>query len=158
MFRSFKVALAALGVAAAVAGVAHARGEPRPLTTFDVRSSGNWADRLALCDTTAFLASKPDLNANRMWVRRDDGHADLLLPPDFVGNGWWYKEGYQRLYWRLRHEKKLDSDQMKQAQNTLSRDFVESYRRANDYHDARFLRDQDVYCRSLAREQGEIIF
>ena len=38
---------------------------------FDVRNARGWAERLVLCDTTAFLASRPDLNADRMWVRRD---------------------------------------------------------------------------------------
>ena len=157
MIKAFRSTLAAAAAVASIAGIAHARAPD--LSRFDVRYAHNWAERLVLCDETAFLATRPDFNANRMWVPRDDGHRDLLLPPDFVGGGEWYKEGYQRLYWRLKRQGKVDSDGLHDAQTSLGRQFVETYRRSGDYgwDDRGFLRDQDVYCRAMARENGEII-
>jgi hypothetical protein len=143
----------------ALMGAAVARAAPDS-SRFDVRNAHNWAERLVLCDSTAFLATRPDFNANRMWVRRDDGHRDLLLPPDFVGAGRWYKEGYQRLYWRLRRRGEVDDASLTAAADQLGRPFIESYRRAGGYNwqGDDFLRGQDVFCRATARQQGEIIY
>ncbi len=155
----FASAAALMGAAA----LAQPAPPPPPLqgggyAAFDVRGTDSWADRLVLCDTTAFLAGHPDLMADRMWVRRDDGRSDLLLPPDFVGGGQWYKEGYERLYFRLQHEHKISYRELIDAQTTVGRRFVEAYRRMGPgYRDERFLRAQDAYCRSMARAQGEIV-
>ena len=154
----FKAALSAIALAGLAFGaIGPAQAEATDLSRFDVRSAPDWADKLVLCDVTAFIASKPDLNANRMWVRRDIGPPDLMLPPDFVQGGQWYKEGYQRLYWRMRHDKRIEGDQVLRAQDTLGRSFVEAYRRQPNL-DRHFLSGQDSYCRSMARAEGEIIF
>ena len=111
-----------------------------------------------LCDVTAFLAAKPDLNATRMWVRRSDGRADLLLPPDFVGAGQWYKEDYQRLYWRLKRQKKVDSRGLEHARAELAHGFIQAYRRSNrSLAQGRFLERQDRACRSTARNVGVVV-
>ncbi len=155
MSMSLNSALAAAAAVVALAGAVQA--EPRPVSSFNARSAESLADRLVLCDVTAFLSGRPDLNANVIWVRRDDGHNDMLLPPDFVGAGRWYKEGYERLFWRLRRDHKVDASQIASAQNTLGRDFVEAYRHDNAGSGSRFLQAQDSYCRSMARDEGEII-
>ncbi len=154
MTKFLKSAIVAAGAAVVLSGAA--RAEPGALSSFDAQSADGWANKLVLCDVTAFLAGKPDLNANLMFVRRDDGRNDLMLPPDFVGGGQWYKEGYEHLYWRLKREQKVDEAQVRNAQNTLGHDFVEAYRR-NTNADPAFLRHQDSYCRSMARGEGEII-
>ena len=158
MLNSLKTALLAAGAALALAGSAQAQA-PTDLSAFDIRSAGGWAERLVLCDYTAFLSNAPDLNANRMWVRRDDGHSELMLPPDFVGGGQWYKEGYQRLYFKLQRHGQISSRQVSAAQNGIGRDFVETYRRQHVWRqaDLRFLRQQDSACRAMARQEGEII-
>jgi len=158
-------ALAAAGLALSAIGPAQAqpRYDNAVYAQFDVHNAQSWAEKLVLCDVTAFLASRPDMAANRMWVRRDDGRRDLLLPPDFVGAGRWYKEGYERLYWRLRREKQVTSQEMQQVQDTVGRSFVEAYRRANGYGPGRFgggqrfLDQQDSWCRSMARQEGVIV-
>ncbi len=152
-----KIAFAA---AAAVIGFwGAAQASPVDNSQFDVRGARSWAERLVLCDDTAFLASRPDFNADRMWVRRDDGHRDLLLPPDFVGGGQWYMEGYQRLYFRLKQRHMVDSAAVDRAQNTVGRAFIEAYRRAGYARSGEgFLRGQDSYCRSMARANGEVIY
>ncbi len=157
--RKLLAAALALCAVASVAGAVFARS-PAPdsiYAPYDARAAQSWADKLVLCDVTAFLAGRPDLNANRIWVRRDDGHSDLLLPPDFVTGPFWYKEGYQRLYDRLRRAGKVDRDQLVRAQDTLGRGMVEAYRRSPAYGDRAFLQAQDRYCRAMARGEGEII-
>ncbi len=155
MLNVIKSAIVAAGAAAMLAGAVPVQAQSA--SNFDVQSAQSWADRLVLCDVTAFLAGKPDLNANLMLVHRDDGRDDLLLPPDFVNGGQWYKEGYERLYWRMKRENKVDSAQLRNAQNTLGHDLVEAYRRDSVQAKPSFLRHQDSYCRSMARSEGEII-
>lgn len=156
-------ALAAASLALGTSGLAQAQSRDEPYAQFDVRNARTWAEKLVLCDTTAFLASRPDFGANRMWVFRDDGRRDLLLGPDFVGAGRWYKEGYEQLYWRLRREKQITSEEMLGVQNSLGRSFVETYRRLNGYGPGsfggaqRFLDRQDSSCRKMARQEGVII-
>ena len=161
MLNALKSTLAVAALAAGLAGAAQAAppAPSAPIARFDVRHADNWAEKLVLCDVTAFLATNPDFNANRMWVRRDDGHRDLLLPPDFVGAGQWYKEGYQRLYFRLKRQGKIDWNAVMDAQSTVGHEFVQAYRRAGGRSagDGSFFRAQDSYCRALARAQGEII-
>ncbi len=154
MSKTAKALAAALGAASLITGAAQANPADGDLSSFDVHAVDDWAGKLALCDATAFLASRPDFNAQQMWVRREDGHSDMLLPPDFVGGGWWYKEGYQRLSYKM----KIEPARMHQAQNTLVRDFVETYRRSPNAQDHNFLLRQDGYCRQMARAEGEIIF
>ena len=156
MLKALKTALAA-GLALGLAGVAQA-ATPTDLAAFDLRAADSWADRLVLCDVTAFLAGKPDLDANRMWVRRLDGHSDLLLPPDFVAGPQWYKEDYQRLYFRLKTRKQVDSAALNRARAGLGRSFVDAYRRGGlSLSESRFLSRQDAACRTLARGQGVIV-
>ena len=154
----FKAVLSAVALAGLTMGaIAPAQAEPTDYSRFDVRDATDWADKLVLCDVTAFLSTKPDLNANRMWVRRDAGPPDLLLPPNFVQGGQWYKEGYRRLYYRLRHDKRIEGDQVIRAQDTAGRGFIDAYRHSAGSNHS-FLDAQDSYCRSMARSEGEIIF
>jgi len=158
MLKTLKLALAVAATAAVTAGVAHAGTD---LTSYDIASAPTWAEKLVLCDTTAFLAGRPDLNANIIFVRRDDARRfDMLLPPTFVGGGQWYSDGYERLYWRLRHEDKITSKQLLAAQNQISRDFVEAYRRGHSAYGGRgrrFLEAQDKTCKAMARAEGVIV-
>ena len=146
-------------VAALALGAAGAAGA-QPITSFDARATDNWAEKLVLCDTAAFLAGQPNLDANVIYTRRDDARRfDMLLPPNFVGGGQWYKEGYERLYFRLKAEKKIGFKELLNVQNDVGRRFVDSYRKGGRYEMAtnRFLREQDSYCHSMARENGVIV-
>jgi hypothetical protein len=168
-----RIVLAALSASSLVAAAGSADPQPYPgerhrpgpgsglYADFDVRYARGPAEQLVLCDTTAFLASEPNLNADRMLVRREDRRPDLLLPPYFLGPGRWYKEGYQRLAWRLQRRQLATSDEIYRLQNTLGRRFIDAYRRANPYiggtAELGFLRRQDGECRRWARSQGEIV-
>jgi hypothetical protein len=150
-----------LGVGASQARPDHGEGGSL-YAGFDVRNARNWTERLVLCDTTAFLASRPNLNADRMWVRRDDGRRDLLLPPYFLGGGRWYKEGYQRLFWRLQRRHQASDTELFRVESTIGRRFIDAYRDANPYTggvvQSGFLDAQDRYCRNMARAEGEVVY
>ena len=92
MNRSILAVLGAIGFAAMLGGSVEAQpysgGRDRPapragerFTAFDVRNARSWAERLVICDTTAFLASRPDVNADRIWVRRDNGRRGRRSAP-----------------------------------------------------------------------------
>jgi hypothetical protein len=156
MLQTLKLALAVAAAAAVTGGVAQAGTD---LTSYDIAAAPTWAEKLALCDTTAFLTGEPNLNANIIFVRRDDAREfDMLLPPTFVGGGQWYSDGYERLYRRLRHAKKVTSKAMWAAQAEIAHDFVEAYRRsAHSGDQRRFLREQDSACKAMARAEGVIV-
>jgi hypothetical protein len=155
--KTLRNTLLAAGLALGCAGLAQAAA-PGGLAAYNARAADSWADWLVLCDTTAFLASKPDLNATRMWVRRDDGHSDLLLPPDFVGAGQWYKEDYGRLFRRLKRQDKVDMHRVERARGDLAHAFIEAYRKTGRSAAAqRFLTRQDAACRDTARGVGVIV-
>jgi hypothetical protein len=152
-------ALRAAPIAAAVAFSAGAAcAAPPDLSRFDVRNVHTWAEQLALCDATAFLATKPDFNANRILLQRSDGRRDVLLPPDFIGAGRWFAEGYERLYFRLKSEGKVSEASLQAADDSLALPLVRAYRTAGyGWVGMSFLRNQDVRCREMARRNGEVI-
>ncbi|MEI9965873.1 MAG: hypothetical protein WDM92_15750 [Caulobacteraceae bacterium] len=113
MLKGLKSAVAIACLSLGLAGAANAAAPD--LSGFDARAADGWAQKLVLCDTIASCAaSRPERDL--IFVRRDDSRRfDMLLPPDFVGGGQWYKDGYQHLYLRLRHDKKISSGELTAA-------------------------------------------
>ena len=143
-------ALAALCGALAVGGsaVAQSYGQPTDLARFDARANPDVAAKLAICDATRFLRSRPDLDADLVYVRRDDGQIDLLLPPHFVGGPEWYDEDLEHAYRRLKRQGVVSYDQVRAARSAISADMVRAFRRTNGAGQ-RFLQDQSRYCETV---------
>ncbi len=142
----------AIAAAALLASAGAAQAVP-DLSAFDASRARSPAERLVLCDTTAFLATRPNLNANRIYARRDGRPWQLMLGPRFVQGGQIYSERYDRMYWKLKRAGQIDQDQLLAAQDGPGRALVESYRDGG-YLPMAFARTQSQFCSAWTREAG----
>ena len=143
----------AIAAAVALTAASAANAAPADLSAFDAAQARTPAERLVLCDTTAFLATRPNLDANRMYARRDGRPFELMLGPRFVQGGQLYSERYDRMYWKLRSQGQITQDQVIDAQDGPGRALVEGYRNGG-YLPSSFARDQAKFCTAWSREQG----
>lgn len=140
-------------VLAAAATVTAAQAQPSPYEQFDAAAARSPAERLVLCDTTAFLASRPDLNAQRIVLRRIDRIPVVLLPPYFVAGGFLYSERYEHVLNRMRKTGEVTLRQVAAAQAGPGRAMVEVYR-GSRWVDRGFAVRQDRFCRKFAAGYG----
>ena len=139
--------------AAVLLGAAGAAQAYPDLSAFDASRAATPAERLVLCDTTAFLATRPNLDANRIYARRDSKPWQLMIGPRFVQGGQIYSERYDRMYWKLRRQNQIDQNQLLAAQDGPGRALVETYRDSG-YLPMGFAREQSNFCSGWTREAG----
>ncbi len=142
----------AIAAAALLASAGAAQAVP-DLSAFDAARARSPAERLVLCDTTAFLATRPNLDANRIYTRRDSRPWQLMIGPRFVQGGQIYSERYDRMYWKLKRGNQIDQNQLIAAQDGPGRGLVETYRDSG-YLPMRFAREQSNFCSGWTREAG----
>lgn len=119
------------------------------LARFDARAAADLPRKLAICDAARFLRSDPDLDADKMFVRRDQqGRFDLLLPPYFVDGFEWYDEDIEDAYRRLKRNGQVDYETVRAARREIGRDMVRTIDRPGPTERA-FLRDQSRYCEEV---------
>lgn len=106
-----------------------------------------------LCDTSAFLRTRPDLNANRMFARRDGQPFQLMLGPYYVQGGVFYSQRYERLFYRLQRDKQVNLRQVADVQASLGRQMIRSYGRGPWLPD-RWAARQEGYCSDFAKANG----
>ncbi|MGZ8362549.1 MAG: hypothetical protein ACXW3D_01710 [Caulobacteraceae bacterium] len=146
-----KVEVIAAGLAAAATLGLSAGASATPNANLDAFATPDPARTLVLCDTTAFVATKPDLNANRIFAIRDSEPAELMLPPYFVQGGTLYLRSSERMYQRLRREG-VSRNRIAQIQGEVGREMVKAYERRQIA--PAFLRDQNRACRQWVRSHG----
>lgn len=148
------VSLLLAGLAGALAVVSLARAQPgSAYDRFYVEAARTPAERLVVCDTTAFLAGRPDLNAQRIVVRHLDRIPVTLLPPYFVSGGFLYSDRYDRVFNRMRARHEVSVRDVAATQAGVGRAMVELYRRTR-WVDRAFVRRQDRACRDFAAGYG----
>jgi hypothetical protein len=140
-------ALAVCGGAAAAQGFGASSGTA-DLARFDARAGDDLARKFAICDATRFLANNPELDADKVLVRRRDGRLDLLLPPYFVGGPQWYDEDIERAYRRMKTAGQVDYESVRAARRDVGRDMVKSFDRVNGSERV-FLREQSRFCETV---------
>ena len=138
-------AAAALSSAASVA-----TAQPVDWSAYDASRAQTVADQLVLCDLSAYLATSPDQDANRIYVQRDDRRFDPLIPPYVSAGGQWYDEDLERAYRRYRSKGLISFDQLVQSQDRYVRDMTRVFEDAS-VREQRFLEGQRTFCRDLAR-------
>jgi hypothetical protein len=142
------LAAACAAVAFATSAIAQSYSQRVDTARFDARATPDVAAKLAICDATRFLQSRPDFEADLVYVRRDDGRVDLLLPPHFVGGPQWYDEDLESAYRRLKRQGVVNHDQVRLARAAIGRDMVRAFRRPSG-GEQRFLREQSRYCKTV---------
>jgi hypothetical protein len=142
------IAAGCAALALCTGALAQGYGAPADLARFDARTAPDVAAKLAICDTARFLRTSPNLDADLVYVRRDDGQLDLLLPPYFVGGPEWYDEDLERAYRRLRRQGEVTYDQVRMARQDIGREMVRAFKRGGG-HERRYLDDQSRYCKTV---------
>jgi hypothetical protein len=145
--------LLACAAFAASAVTASAQAPDPALSSYLAATAPGPLEKLVLCDATAFLATGPDLDADLVIARRDGRPHERLLPPYFVTNGFLYKQGYDRLFDKLRRQKEATREQLAQAQGTLGKDLIDYYRQRRSLPPS-FVREQLAFCQTFAKSYG----
>lgn len=154
------VASAALALAAlALAAVSPAQARPldprvdgrQDLARFDASLTRDPVRTLVACDTTAFLSTRPNLNADRILAQRTGRPFERLLGPDFVQNGQIYGEAYERAFHRLRR-RGVTRAQVAAVQADLGRPMIRQYGRR--FLPNGFVRAQTRTCNGWLRSLG----
>lgn len=147
----------AFALAAALAGgsaLAQPAAGPADLARFDARTAPDVPSKLAICDAVRFLRTDPDLDADRIYVRRQaENRYDLLLPPYFVGGPEWYDEDLERTYRRLRSAGQVEYKAVQTARSQIGREMVRTFDRVTGSERA-YLDDQNRYCEDVVEAFG----
>ncbi len=144
--------LRGLLLSALAAGAVHASGPKEPLAAFDVSSAQGWADTLAVCDLTYFLASRPDLDADVIYAR--DQSTDWFRPmlaPYFRPPNLFYDEDVKRAFYRLQRAGLVDRAAAFKARARHERSMLQRFRRRGSAEQA-FIRDQAGRCDAVLAE------
>ncbi len=150
MRKLFNIAAA---VAAFGSAAAPALAQPTDFAAFDPARAQTVAERLVLCDMSAFLASRPDLDAQVIYVRRDDQRYDPLIPPFAGGGSAWYEDDHRRAYQRLRSAGQVTPQELAAAQDRYIRPMTKVYERATPSQQ-RTLESTRRFCKDFARSAG----
>lgn len=138
---------------AALCAAAPALAQAPDLSRYDAARAGTVAEQLVICDLAEYLGTNPDLDASRIYVRRDSGFRFEPAIPRFVGRGgFWYDEDLERAYRKYRAAGVVSTDQISQAQDVYSEEMTELFdRRHGGLRLQRFLTRQSDFCTALAR-------
>lgn len=118
------------------------------LAQFDARTAPDLPSKLAICDAARFLRTSPDLDSDKILVRRRDNQLDLLLPPNFVGGPEWYDEDIERAYRRLKRQGQVGYDEVRHARQDIGRAMVRAFERTTG-SERRYLDEQSRYCETV---------
>ena len=143
----------AAGLAALCAAVP-AMAQTPDLSRYDASRAGSVAEQLVICDLAEYLGSNPDLDATRIYVRRDNGFRfEPAIPPYVSRAGFWYDEDLETAYRKYRAAGVVTPDQIRQAQEVYSEEMTDLFgRRYNSgLRMQRFLQHQSGFCDTLAR-------
>lgn len=141
-------ACAALALGTGAVAQSYGTSAPVEFARFDAAATPDVAAKLAICDAARFLQSRPNLDADLVYVRRHDGRTDLLLPPYFVGGPEWYDEDLEFAYRRLKQQGVVNYEQVRLARAAIGRDMVRAFERPSG-PERRFLQDQARYCETV---------
>jgi hypothetical protein len=151
--RVMKLSALAAGLAALFAAAPTLAQGP-DLGRYDAARAPTVAEQLVICDLAEYLGSNPDLNATRIYVRRDDGFRfEPAIPPYVSRGGFWYDEDLERAYRRYRAAGVVTRDQIHQAQDVYSREMTDLFgrRHGGGLRLQRFLQAQSGFCDSLSK-------
>jgi len=126
MIKTITSAVAALAFAAVATASA---AQPRYDAALPSPDGKSLAERMVICDTTLFLESRPNFNAQRMFAVRNATLPDpeLLLPPYFIGPDRWHHEDLKIAYGRLRARGEVDFDDLRAAHEQYAEPVLDRY-------------------------------
>ena len=146
----------ALALAAAAAASLAADGAtaapPQPLSSFDVTKLDGWPDALAVCDITAFLRTRPDIDADVILARDENsGWFRPLYRPRFLPPTLFFDSDIRRAFERLEKAGEIDRRSVNEARARWDRPMLRSYDRSG-VRERIFLDDQGKVCDALVAD------
>ena len=125
---------------------------PQRLAGFDVARAETWADALALCDLTAFLRTRPALEADVIlspdpvteWARP-------LYGPRFRPPGLFFDRSVRLSFERLERAREVDRRAVGEARARHDRALFRIFSRPNQ-EEVRFLEEQSRLCAALSAD------
>ena len=117
--------------------------------TFDVANAGGWAEALAMCDLTRFLATRPDLDADVILATdQSTGWMRPLYGPRFLPPTLFFDREVKQAFHRLERAGEVDKRGFAEARTRFDRPMMRRFRqqRMSDQH---FLEDQSRVCHAL---------
>jgi len=120
------------------------------MSAFDVSRAESWAEALALCDLTAFLRTRPSLEADV--VLAPDGRSEFMRPlygPRFLPPGLFFDHATRLTFERLEKAGEVDRKSVGRARGRHDLALFRSYRRAGR-QDLAFLEEQSKLCAALS--------
>ena len=125
MIKSIVSAAAALALAA-IATAPAAQPAASPL---NLDAATSTAERMVICDTALFLASRPNFTANIMYANRQSTLPDpeLLLPPYFIGPDRWFDEDLAIASDRLRGRGEISYGELNAAFDKYAQPVLDGY-------------------------------
>ena len=138
-------ALLVLAVAAPAAAAT-----PQRLSRFDVNNAESWADALALCDLTAFLRTRPALDADVVVAVDPATRMDrVLYGPRFQPPSMFFDGQVRGMFERLARAGEVDSGAVGAARRRHDQSMFREFRMTSGQEMA-FLEDQTELCAALA--------
>ena len=142
--------LCAALLALAAAGQAAAASPAERLSRFDVGAAQSWADALALCDLTAFLRTRPALDADVVLVEDRGGRMDsALYGPRFTPVSLFFDIGVRRTFERLAQAGEVDRRRVGEARRRHDMSMFREFR-VTSAQDMAFLEAQAELCAALS--------
>jgi hypothetical protein len=122
---------------------------PARMVPFDVSRAENWGDALALCDLTAFLRTRPSLDADV--VLAADSRSEFARPlygPRFLPPGLFFDQNVRLTFERLEKAGEVDRRSVGAARARHDRPLFRVYQRGGS-EDLAFLEEQSQLCAAL---------
>lgn len=142
--------LCAALLALAVGGPAAAATPAERLSRFDVGAAQSWADALALCDLTAFLRTRPALDADVVLVEDMGGRmGQALYGPRFTPASLFFDTRVRRTFERLAAAGEVDRRSVGEARRRHDMPMFREFRAASG-EDIAFLEAQAELCAALS--------
>ena len=149
MSKFLKTLAAAAALSAAAPAVAQPYGAP-DLARYDARQAQSLGQQLVLCDLASYFRTRPDLDAHRVYVRRDVNRFEPTLPIAITRGGAWHDEDLERAFLRHRAAGRVSEREAFAVRREYGREMERTFWRT-DLREQRFFQDQGQFCRDLVR-------
>lgn len=119
------------------------------LRDFNVQNTDSWADALAICDTTRFLMTDPNLDSNVIIAAMPGKAHVALYRPFFIPPSNFYSQAMENTFERVRNAGFVTAESYGAARLRYAKLMLSAYPQSSP-EDRAFLADQMKTCYALA--------